>query len=145
MLKKALLLLSAASVFLSASSGCYSSVGIADNAAVSIADVYYSTDQSYHDLSADGAIKVSDYTYSDKDFTILQPLGTNSTKITVANNSGAAVMVYLYYYGDTDTPIQQFSLDNRETKSFANLTSRFRYNISISADTDTRLDLTITD
>ena len=144
---KVLSLISVVSVFLSAASGCSSSVGIADvdNVDLAVADIYDWTDKNFHNLSADGSLQVSDTIDSDKDFILPRSLGTNSTKITVANNSEAAVTVYLCYDGDTDNPIQQFSLGRKERKSFANLTSRFSYSISMSADVGTQLSLTITD
>lgn len=148
-IKKALSLLSIVSVLLSAASCCSLLVSIAagDNPDITdlvVADIYDSTDENYHNLSADGVLQVSGLIDSDEDFILLQALVTNSTKITVTNNSGATAAVYLYY-DYSDNPIQQFSLGNAETKSFDNLTSRFRYSISIGADIDTQLNLTITD
>lgn len=150
MLKKALLLLSAASVILSAASGCSSSndISAVDNADLAASDIYapyVPREENCHDLSADGAIHVSYPIDSGKDVILLQALGTNSTKITAVNNSGTAVAVYLYYDGKPDDPIQQFTLNNKETKAFTNLTSRFVYSIGVSADADTRLNLTLTD
>ena len=147
MLKKVLLLLSAASVLLLAASGCSAPDGIADtdNTDLVVEDIYDSAGKTYHDLSADGVLHVSYSIDSGEEVILLPSVGTNSTKISVANNSGAAVTVYLYYDGNTDSPIQQFSLDNIETKAFTNLTSRFVYRIGIGADVGTLLDLTITD
>ena len=147
MLKKALLLLSAALVFLFAASGCLapSVISDGDNVDLAAASIDDPICKNRHDLSADGAIQAAYSINGGEEVILRQAVGTNSTKITAANNSGAAVEVYLYYDGKPDSPIQQFTLNNKETKSFTNLTSRFAYSIGIAADIDTQLDLTITD
>ena len=104
------------------------------------------TDKNYHDLSSDGALEVSVDVIGKENLILNQSLRTNSEEIKITNNSAVKAVIYLLYAdNNSDKPIRQLSCDSTDTITFTGLDSRFRYQIGVSADTSTRLNLTITE
>ena len=103
------------------------------------------TDKNYHDLSSDGALEVSVDIIGKDNLILKQSLRTNSEEIKITNNSAVKAVIYLYVDDDLDNPSRQLSCDSTDTITFTGLDSRFKYQIGVSADTSTRLNLTITE
>ena len=72
-------------------------------------------------------------------------LWTNSTKISVKNNSGTDVTVYLFSVENESTPILEMTLSNKEEKVFTNLSSQYIYYVRISADSSANVSVDISD
>lgn len=100
---------------------------------------------SYHDLSSDGPIQVSDFVQGSEIFYVPFLLSTNSHKITVDNQGGDDITVYLFSELDTVEPIRHMTVANGKKISLSGLTSRFLYRIGIVSDVPTQLDVTISD
>ena len=98
-----------------------------------------------YDLSSSGPVQASDFVQGPGTFFVPSLVATNSHKITVSNQSGADVVIYLFSEGGASGPIRQMAVANHEEGSFVGLTSRFLYTIGIASDVSTKLDITITD
>ena len=70
-------------------------------------------------------------------------LWTNSTKISIKNNSGTNVTVYLFSTENDSTPILEMTLSNKEEKAFTNLSSQYGYFVRISSDSSTHVSVTV--
>lgn len=103
------------------------------------------TAKADYDLSSNDAMQVTDTVEKEDVFIVPQSFRTNSTEITVENKSGVDIDVFLYLENDLNNPIQQMTVSNEKTNSFANLTSSVVYHVGLSADTSTQLDVSITD
>lgn len=99
----------------------------------------------HHKLTGDGDLQITDTINSGDLFVVPQAMTTNREEITVKNNSGVEVVVYLFSDWNLDEVIREMKLSSGETKSFTGLTSRFLYNIGIHTEETTQLDLTISD
>ncbi len=103
------------------------------------------TDKNYQDLSFDGSLEVSEDIIGKDNLLLKQSLRTNSEEIKITNNSAVKVVIYLYVDNDPVNPLRQLSCDSTDTITFTGLDYRFIYKIGVSADTSTRLNLTITE
>ncbi len=103
------------------------------------------TNETYYSLTDHGKLKVSGSTDSDHSFVQSQMLWTNSTRISVKNNSGTDVMVYLFSVENESTPILEMTLSNKEEKAFTNLSSQYIYYVRISADSSANVSVDISD
>lgn len=101
--------------------------------------------RDYYNLSEQGEIHVAGAIDSNNNFVQSQKLWTNSTEISIKNNSGTDVTVYLFSVEDDRTPILEMTLSNKEVKAFTNLTSRFVYYIRISAVSSAHVSVDISD
>ena len=103
------------------------------------------TNETYYSRTDHGKLKVSGSTDSDHSFVQSQMLWTNSTKISVKNNSGTDVTVYLFSVENESTPILEMTLSNKEEKAFTNLSSQYIYYVRISADSSANVSVDISD
>lgn len=101
--------------------------------------------ENVHNLSADGSVKITDSIESKELFLMSESVYTNSHKVSVTNNSGVDVVVYLYSASDLSDPVRQMTVNDGETESFSGLTSRFAYNIGVETTASTSLNITIAD
>lgn len=74
-----------------------------------------------------------------------QSLWTNSTKITVRNNSGTDVVVELYSNESDSTAIMEMQLKDKESKEFTNLSSQYGYFVRVSSESTAHISVDITD
>ena len=95
-----------------------------------------------HDLSSAGELVVSEKIKKDEVFIISPDVCTNSEEIAVTNNGTVDLTVYLYNFGDV---VRQMSLVAGDTKVIDGLNGAFPYNVGVSAEMDTQIELTITD
>lgn len=106
---------------------------------------YESDIEVYHDLSSEGAIQVSDFVQGSEIFYVPFLLSTNSHKITVDNQGGNDITIYLFSELDAVEPIRHMTVASGKKISLSGLTSRFLYRIGIVSDVPTQLDVTISD
>ncbi len=95
-----------------------------------------------HDLSSEGEMQVSEKIEANEEFIISQDVCTNSEEISVTNNSGADLTIYLYSFGEV---IRQMSLSDGAEKSFDGLNGTFPYKIGVSAEDSVQVELVVTD
>ena len=112
---------------------------------IGVLESYEPDIESYHDLSSDGPIQVSDFVQDSEIFYVPFLLSTNSHKITVDNQGGIDITIYLFSELDTVEPIRHMAVANGKKISLSGLTSRFLYRIEIVSDVPTQLDVTISD
>ena len=108
-------------------------------------DSIVSNNETYYNLSDQGKLKVSGSTDSNHSFVQSQMLWTNSTKISIKNNSGTDVTVYLFSVENESTPILEMTLSKKEEKTFTNLSSQYIYYVRISADPSANVSVDISD
>lgn len=95
-----------------------------------------------HDLSNAGELVVSETIKKDEVFIISPDVCTNSEEISVTNNGTVDLTIYLYNFGEV---VRQMSLAAGDTKVIDGLNGAFPYKVGVSAEEDTKIELTITD
>jgi len=110
-----------------------------------IGDPDASSWENVHNLSADGSVKITDSIGNEEVFFVSKSVYTNSHKVSITNNSGVDITVYLYSSDDLSDPIRRMAVSDGERDSFTGLTSRFAYNIGIETTASTSLNITIAD
>lgn len=95
-----------------------------------------------HDLSAEGEMLVSESIEKGEIVIISPEVFTNSEEVSVTNNSGADLTIYLYSFGEV---IRQMSLSDGEEKAFDGLNGTFPYKIGVSAEDSVQVELVVTD
>lgn len=95
-----------------------------------------------HDLSAEGEMLVSESIEKGEIVIISPEVFTNSEEVSVTNNSGADLTIYLYSFGEV---IRQMSLSDGEEKTFDGLNGTFPYKIGVGAEDSVQVELIVTD
>lgn len=103
------------------------------------------TNGTYYNLTEQGKLQVTGSIDSNHSFVQSQMLWTNSTKISIKNNSGTDVTAYLFSAENESTPILEMTLSNKEEKAFTNLSSQYVYFMRIEADLSTNISVSISD
>ncbi len=117
----------------------------ADNGEYVITDEHLTNNEIYYDLSSDSPLEITDTIEKDKVYFVDIPLYTNSTEITIQNQTDVAVTVYLYNKNDIEEPVLQMTVGSEDKEAFTNLTSRFVYYIGVLADEPMQLDIVVSD
>lgn len=102
-------------------------------------------DGDYYNLTEQGMITVEGEYDGNNLVKSQQSLWTNSTKITVKNNSGTDVVVELYSNESHSTPIMEMQLKDKENKEFTNLSSQYVYSVRVSSESAGHISVDITD
>ena len=103
------------------------------------------TNETYYSLTDQGKLKVSGSTDSNHSFVQSQMLWTNSTKISVKNNSGTDVVIELFSNESDSTAIMEMQLKDKESKEFTNLSSQYVYFVMVSSESTTHISIDITE
>lgn len=103
------------------------------------------TNGTYYNLTEQGKIQVEGLIDNNHSFVQSQMLWTNSTKISIKNNSGTDVTAYLFSAENESAPILEMTLSNKEEKAFTNLSSKYVYFMRIEADLSTNISVSISD
>ena len=101
--------------------------------------------ETYYNLTEQGKLQVTGSIDSNHSYVQSQRIWTNSTKISVKNNSGTDVTVYLYSVENERAPILEMTLSNKEKKVFTNLSSQYVYFVRISSDSSANVSVDISD
>ena len=100
----------------------------------------------HYDLSENEKMEISEAVEIGKIFIVPDAITTNREKITIKNNSGAEITVYLYSSDDDfNDAIQEMKIGSNREKTFAGLSSRFLYHIGIMTNDTEQIRVTITD
>ena len=103
------------------------------------------TNGTYYNLTEQGKLQVTGSIDSNHSFVQSQMLWTNSTKISIKNNSGTDVTAYLFSAENESAPILEMTLSNKEEKAFTNLSSQYVYFMRIEADSSANVSVSISD
>jgi len=103
------------------------------------------TNGTYYNLTEQGKLQVTGSIDSNHSFVQSQMLWTNSTKISIKNNSGTDVTAYLFSAENESTPILEMTLSNKEEKAFTNLSSQYVYFMRIEAGLSANVSVSISD
>ncbi|MCM1218863.1 MAG: hypothetical protein NC548_30640 [Lachnospiraceae bacterium] len=100
----------------------------------------------HYDLSENEKLEISEAVEIGEIFIVPDAIATNREKITIKNNSGAEITVYLYSSDDDfNNAIQEMNIGSNREKTFTGLSSRFLYHIGIMTNDTEQIRVTITD
>lgn len=100
----------------------------------------------HYNLSENEKMEISEAVEIGEIFIVPDAITTNREKITIKNNSGAEIKVYLYSSDDDfNDAIQEMKIGSNREKTFAGLSSRLLYHIGIMTNDTEQIRVTITD